>query len=227
MSSFYAEILRLRQILDLTAGPLPVLFLIDEFLHGTTRTTGASARRGVGTGPGGSRGRYRIDHHTRPRAGRHRASARRTGRQRALRGSNRERPDPLRLRAAPGRGAEEQRNRADAVGGSGDLKVGVLDKGVSVGFLARNPALSATTVKFPGPGGPCLPQAVSATTVSCLGADDVKHTASKPLAPSAQTVPSAGQYSLLGRKYATDRPYGHPNLRNNLNKHVGCVIAVQ
>ncbi len=45
-SRFYAEILRLRQILDLTAGPLPVLFLIDEFLHGTNshdRRIGAEA----------------------------------------------------------------------------------------------------------------------------------------------------------------------------------------
>jgi DNA mismatch repair ATPase MutS len=46
VSRFYAEILRLRQILDLTAGPLPVLFLIDEFLHGTNshdRRIGAAA----------------------------------------------------------------------------------------------------------------------------------------------------------------------------------------
>jgi hypothetical protein len=46
VSRFYAEILRLRQILDLTAGPLPVLFLIDEVLHGTNshdRRIGAQA----------------------------------------------------------------------------------------------------------------------------------------------------------------------------------------
>ena len=46
ISRFYAEILRLRQILDLTGGPLPVLFLIDEFLHGTNshdRKIGAEA----------------------------------------------------------------------------------------------------------------------------------------------------------------------------------------
>lgn len=46
VSRFYAEILRLRQILDLTKGPLPVLFLIDEFLHGTNshdRRIGAEA----------------------------------------------------------------------------------------------------------------------------------------------------------------------------------------
>jgi hypothetical protein len=46
VSRFYAEILRLRQILDETAGGLPVLFLIDEFLHGTNshdRRIGAGA----------------------------------------------------------------------------------------------------------------------------------------------------------------------------------------
>jgi hypothetical protein len=46
VSRFYAEILRLRQILDLTAGPRPVLFLIDEFLNGTNshdRRIGAQA----------------------------------------------------------------------------------------------------------------------------------------------------------------------------------------
>ena len=46
ISRFYAEILRLRQILDLTSGKLPVLFLIDEFLHGTNshdRRIGAEA----------------------------------------------------------------------------------------------------------------------------------------------------------------------------------------
>jgi DNA mismatch repair ATPase MutS len=34
-SRFYAEITRIRQIMDLAAGPLPVLFLLDELLHGT------------------------------------------------------------------------------------------------------------------------------------------------------------------------------------------------
>jgi len=46
VSRFYAEILRLRQILDLTGGVRPVLFLIDEFLHGTNshdRRIGAEA----------------------------------------------------------------------------------------------------------------------------------------------------------------------------------------
>ena len=46
VSRFYAEILRLRQILDLTREPLPVLFLVDEFLNGTNshdRRIGAEA----------------------------------------------------------------------------------------------------------------------------------------------------------------------------------------
>jgi hypothetical protein len=46
VSRFYAEILRIRQIVDLTSGPLPVFFLIDEFLHGTNshdRRIGAEA----------------------------------------------------------------------------------------------------------------------------------------------------------------------------------------
>ena len=34
-SRFYAEITRLRQIVELAGGPLPVLFLLDEILHGT------------------------------------------------------------------------------------------------------------------------------------------------------------------------------------------------
>jgi hypothetical protein len=35
VSAFYAEIQRLRLVCDLTSGPLPVLFLLDEILHGT------------------------------------------------------------------------------------------------------------------------------------------------------------------------------------------------
>ncbi|HEV7474082.1 MAG TPA: hypothetical protein VGN90_08535 [Pyrinomonadaceae bacterium] len=34
-SRFYAEIMRLREIVELTGGTLPVLFLLDEILHGT------------------------------------------------------------------------------------------------------------------------------------------------------------------------------------------------
>jgi hypothetical protein len=42
-SQFYAEIRRLRQIMELAEGSLPVLFLVDEILHGTN-----SHDRGIG-----------------------------------------------------------------------------------------------------------------------------------------------------------------------------------
>jgi DNA mismatch repair ATPase MutS len=45
-SRFYAEITRLRAIVDMTGGAEPVLFLIDELLHGTNshdRELGAEA----------------------------------------------------------------------------------------------------------------------------------------------------------------------------------------
>ena len=46
ISHFYAEILRLRQVLELTSSSTPVLFLLDEILHGTNshdRRIGAEA----------------------------------------------------------------------------------------------------------------------------------------------------------------------------------------
>ncbi|MBI2149640.1 MAG: hypothetical protein HYU27_03420 [Acidobacteria bacterium] len=45
-SRFYSEIRRLHEIMELTQGPLPVLFLLDEILHGTNshdRAIGAEA----------------------------------------------------------------------------------------------------------------------------------------------------------------------------------------
>jgi DNA mismatch repair ATPase MutS len=45
-SRFFAEITRLRQVVDLSRGPLPLLFLLDEILHGTNshdRLAGAEA----------------------------------------------------------------------------------------------------------------------------------------------------------------------------------------
>ncbi|MBZ5499406.1 MAG: DNA mismatch repair protein MutS [Acidobacteriia bacterium] len=45
-SRFYAEITRLRQLVDITLGPRPLLFLLDELLHGTNshdRSIGAVA----------------------------------------------------------------------------------------------------------------------------------------------------------------------------------------
>lgn len=46
ISHFYAEILRLRQVMELAKGEFPVLFLLDEILHGTNshdRRIGAEA----------------------------------------------------------------------------------------------------------------------------------------------------------------------------------------
>ena len=42
-SRFYAEIARLKQVVDLTEADAPVLFLLDEILHGTNSTD-----RGIG-----------------------------------------------------------------------------------------------------------------------------------------------------------------------------------
>lgn len=45
-SRFYSEILRIRDVVERTRGPLPVLFLLDEILHGTNshdRRIGAEA----------------------------------------------------------------------------------------------------------------------------------------------------------------------------------------
>ncbi len=45
-SRFYAEIVRLKQVLDIAHGEMPALFLLDEILHGTNshdRRTGAAA----------------------------------------------------------------------------------------------------------------------------------------------------------------------------------------
>jgi hypothetical protein len=46
-SRFYAEITRLRHIVDLTAGELPVLFLMDEMLHGTNSHDRSIGAEGV------------------------------------------------------------------------------------------------------------------------------------------------------------------------------------
>jgi DNA mismatch repair ATPase MutS len=49
-SKFYAEITRLRQIVDLTKEPLPVLFLLDEILHGTNSHDRKIGAEGVVSG---------------------------------------------------------------------------------------------------------------------------------------------------------------------------------
>lgn len=46
-SRFYAEITRLKQVVDLAAGEPPVLFLLDELLHGTNSHDRAAGAEGV------------------------------------------------------------------------------------------------------------------------------------------------------------------------------------
>ncbi len=46
-SRFYAEIMRVRQIVDLTTREMPVLFLLDELLHGTNSHDRAIGGEGV------------------------------------------------------------------------------------------------------------------------------------------------------------------------------------
>jgi len=46
-SRFYAEISRIRELADLAAGPVPVLFLLDELLHGTNSHDRAVGAAGV------------------------------------------------------------------------------------------------------------------------------------------------------------------------------------
>jgi DNA mismatch repair ATPase MutS len=49
-SRFYAEITRLRQIVEQTEGELPVLFLLDEILHGTNSHDRLIGAEGVVSG---------------------------------------------------------------------------------------------------------------------------------------------------------------------------------
>jgi DNA mismatch repair ATPase MutS len=46
-SRFFAEISRIREVADLAAGPTPVLFLLDELLHGTNSHDRAVGAAGV------------------------------------------------------------------------------------------------------------------------------------------------------------------------------------
>ena len=84
-SRFYAELVRLRDIVRIAGGPVPLLFLLDEILHGTNshdRRLGAAAVvRGLV-----ERGRHRPRHHPRPRPLRGGRRSRGPRGQRALRG---------------------------------------------------------------------------------------------------------------------------------------------
>jgi DNA mismatch repair ATPase MutS len=114
-SRFYAEITRLREIIALTSGPRPVLFLLDELLSGTNshdRQIGAAAIVGLSS----ARGALGLitthdlalahiaDSFPRPR------------RQRSLRRHARKRRVAFRLPAAAWRGGAKQCSGSDALG---------------------------------------------------------------------------------------------------------------
>ena len=114
-SRFYAEITRVRALADLAAGPLPLLFLLDELFHGTNshdRLVGAAGvlRSLLDRGAIGLVTTHdlalTVD---RPSAGAARG-------QRPLRGLVRRRRDALRLPDEAGPGHAKQRARADARG---------------------------------------------------------------------------------------------------------------
>ena len=120
-SRFYAEILRIRADRGARArGPTPVLFLLDEILHGTNshdRRIGAEAivRALVDAGAIGL-----VTTHDLALTELVAALGPARG-QRALRGSTRGRPDRVRLPHAPGRRRTQQRAGADAGDRAGRL----------------------------------------------------------------------------------------------------------
>ena len=100
-SRFYAEIERLRDIVDLSRDGHPTLFLLDELLSGTNshdRRIGAEA---LVRGPGGAR-RDRPGDHARSGAGGDRRHAEARAAERAFRGSPGRRRNSLRLSSAAG-----------------------------------------------------------------------------------------------------------------------------
>ena len=121
-SRFYAEITRLHQIMELTAGALPVLFLLDELLHGTNshdRRIGAEAivrglveRGAIGLVTTHDLALAHIAEALAPRA----ANVH-------FEDQFGERAHDLRLPAARGSGGEEQCARVDAVGGVGGVRI--------------------------------------------------------------------------------------------------------
>ena len=66
-SRFYAEIVRIRSIVDIARGPIPLLFLLDEILHGTNSYDRRIGAEGIVRALVGPR-RHRPDHHARSRA---------------------------------------------------------------------------------------------------------------------------------------------------------------
>ena len=83
-SRFYAEITRLREIIALTGGPRPVLFLLDELLSGTNSHDRQIGAAGIVQALI-DHGAMGLDHHARSGAGPHRRRSGQPRRQRSLR----------------------------------------------------------------------------------------------------------------------------------------------
>ena len=164
-SRFFAEITRLRQIVALTDGPRPVLFLLDEILHGTNshdRRIGTEAvLRGLSRPAGDRPG---DDARPGPDAHRRRAGPARC--ERPFRRRVHERRAALRLSPAAGGGRAQQcgwplmRAVGLEVGGdsSPSLPSGGEGSGVR-GRSARDGNLRAVGDTLPSPHPPTpLPQ---------------------------------------------------------------------
>ena len=113
-SRFYAEITRLRQIVELTKGALPVLFLLDEILHGTNSHDRRIGAEGVVRGliERGAIGLVTTHDLALARIAEELAPARG---QRSFRGSSRRGEDDFRLSLAPRRDAKKQCAGIDAI----------------------------------------------------------------------------------------------------------------
>ena len=120
-SRFYAEITRVRQLVDLSRGPLPLLFLFDELFHGTNshdRRIGAESvlrglldRGSIGLITTHDLALAEIVTGLGP-----------VGRERPFRRPFRGRRDALRLPHAARRRRALQRPGADAGGGAGGVR---------------------------------------------------------------------------------------------------------
>ena len=78
-SRFYAEITRIRKLADIAAGPVPLLFLLDELFHGTNSHDRLQGASGVLRSLL-DRGAIGLDHDARPGADVGRRRARRRAR---------------------------------------------------------------------------------------------------------------------------------------------------
>ena len=114
-SRFYAEITRLRRLVDMARGPTPLLVLLDELFHGTNSRDRLEGAHGVLRFFIGLRTMGLITTHDLALAGLRRPP-RAGGGQRALRGPVRGLQDDVRLLPAPRPRDRRQRPRPDGRG---------------------------------------------------------------------------------------------------------------